>query len=105
MAAEDDLKAALSREWFHSHEEDQRGEIVFRPAHFAFPPSRGRKSISLHPAGKLTGTIPGATDVPADVRGTWKLDNKNLLLEYGSTKLRYEIISATPDKLVLKRRD
>ena len=55
--------------------------------------------------GKLSGTIPGATDVPEDVTGSWTLDGKQLALEYRHTKLRYRIISATPDKLVLQRLD
>ncbi len=43
----------LAQHWVHSHEEDTEEEMVFRPASYPFPPSRGRKSLQLEPGGRL----------------------------------------------------
>ena len=37
--------------WVHSHEEDTATEQVFRRAHYAFPPSRGREALELRSDG------------------------------------------------------
>ena len=48
----------LQRAWVHSHEEDTGAEMVFRPAGYSFPRSRGRRSFELTPGGKLTRGAP-----------------------------------------------
>ena len=44
---------ALYQHWVHSHEEDTNTEIVFRPATYNFPRSRGRRSFELKTDGIL----------------------------------------------------
>ena len=67
--------AALRRRWVHSHEEDTEGERVFRPASFAFPPSRGRSAFELRADGSFAESAPGPTDRPEETEGgRWKLE-------------------------------
>jgi hypothetical protein len=43
-----DLPPALFKEWLTSYEEDAKdGLLVYRPAGFAFPPSRGRTGFTI----------------------------------------------------------
>jgi hypothetical protein len=73
----------LTRRWIHSHEEDGAEEMVFRPAGFDFPPSRGRRVLDLHPDGSSTEQSPGPTDVPQESAGEWELQDDQLLLREG----------------------
>jgi hypothetical protein len=50
---ERDTERILRPCWVHSHEEDSDEEMVFRPAAYEFPPSRGRRSFELKPDGIL----------------------------------------------------
>ncbi len=71
----------LAGRWVHSHEEDSGDEMVFRPADYAFPPSRGREAIELHPDGSYTGSVPGPVDKPETTGGgTWALEGDKLVL-------------------------
>ncbi len=65
----------LAGRWVHSHEEDSGDEMVFRPADYAFPPSRGREAIELHPDGSYTGSVPGPVDKPEATEGEWSLED------------------------------
>jgi hypothetical protein len=97
--------ATLHRNWVHSHEEDTDDEQVFRPASYAFPPSRGRSALDLHPDGSYGESAPGPTDRPEEAQGgTWELDDDTLKLRAvdGSTHV-LKIASATPDRLVVKK--
>ncbi len=75
-----DGERILRRRWVHSHEEDTPEEMVFRPAAFAFPPSRGRRSFELKPDGVLVEGGIGPTDRPLETQGTWELGNGNRLV-------------------------
>ena len=65
----------LAGRWVHSHEEDSGDELVFRPAGYAFPPSRGREAIELHPDGSYAGSVPGPVDKPEATEGEWTLED------------------------------
>lgn len=95
--------AALNGHWVHSHEEDEDGEQVFRPASFRFPPSRGRRALDLRADGSYGGSVPGPADRPEEAAGTWRLDGDELELRAadGSTE-RLHVVSAEPDRLVLR---
>jgi hypothetical protein len=54
--------------------------MVFRPAAFGFPPSRGRRSFELKPDGVLVEGGIGPTDRPLETQGTWELRNDNRLV-------------------------
>jgi len=97
---------ALTRHWIHSHEEDTDIEMVFRPADFHFPPSRGRTGFELKSDGSLIQTGIAPTDGPQESRGTWKLADDQLLL-YTKSKTQpariLKIEQVAPDRLVIKK--
>ena len=96
--------AALHGRWVHSHEEDTPEGQVFRRESFPFPPSRGRRSLELRPDGGYDGNVPGPTDRPEETGGTWKLADHTIELHGpgGSTET-LQVVSAEPDRLVLRR--
>ena len=101
--AQVNLSDLTGKEWVHSHEEDGLDTIVFRPSSHSFPPSRGRKRMTLGEGGKMEGTIPGPVDAPTGVAGKWVLAGDRLTVSYGKTSLRYRLVSLAKDKLTLRR--
>jgi hypothetical protein len=95
----------LAQSWVHSHEEDTDTEMVFRPASFNFPRSRGRTAFDLKPDGSLVETAIGPTDRRQQSQGTWKLDGDKLVFYSGSGQAGrvMQIVSATKDRLVVKK--
>lgn len=95
---------ALLRHWVHSHEEDKGGEMVFRPASYAFPLSRGRRSLEFKAGGQLHRGGPGPDDRPTTSQGAWALDGKTLdLTGPGGSPEKFELASVTAEKLVLRK--
>jgi hypothetical protein len=90
----------LAGRWVHSHEEDSGDELVFRPAGYAFPPSRGREAIELHPDGSYAGSVPGPVDKPEATEGEWTLEDDGRL-RLGDRVL--EISEAAGDVLKVRR--
>jgi hypothetical protein len=101
-------KSVLEQHWVHSHEEDNDQEMVFRPASYKFPPSRGRASFDLKPDGQLTESGPGPSDRSEQKAGRWHLDaNNNLVLSSGSgrdeTSRVLKLHSAQRNRLVVSK--
>jgi hypothetical protein len=101
-------RSVLEQHWVHSHEEDNDKEMVFRPASYSFPPSRGRSSFDLKPDGSLTESGPGPTDRSEQKAGRWHLDaNNNLTLSSGSRRDEIsrvlKVHSADRNRLVVKK--
>jgi hypothetical protein len=96
--------AVLAKHWVHSHEEDTDSELVFRPASYAFPRSRGRSALDLRGDGSYSESMPGPADRPEAAAGTWELEGDSLRLKQadGSTRV-LQITSATTDRLVVRR--
>lgn len=96
--------AELSKTWVHSHEEDEGGTQVFRPANYPFPPARGRDALGLKADGSLVKSIPGPDDRASTLpEGSWKVDGKKLILQLqGDTSKEYAIESVDADKLLLR---
>jgi hypothetical protein len=96
----------LYQHWIHSHEEDTDKEMVFRPATFNFPRSRGRRSFELKSNGDLVETRIGSTDRPEKLQGNWKLENSNLIF-YTFSQLEpsrvMRIASLEKNRLVIKK--
>ncbi len=95
----------LHQEWVHSHEEDRGDEMVFRPASYPFPLSRGRRSIDLRRDGTVKHARPGPTDRRQVSQGRWEIDGETLKLLPASGSKPAEvlhIVSAAPDRLVLR---
>jgi hypothetical protein len=94
--------AALHGRWVHSHEEDTAEGQVFRPDSYPFPPSRGRRALDLRSDGSYGASAPGPTDRPEETGGTWKLAGDRLELRAADDSTEaYQVVSATPDRLVL----
>lgn len=87
-----------------SQEDDTDGELVFRPASYAFPPSRGRTSIDLRPDGTYLESAPGPVDVPEESTGRWTLEGDRLVLEAEGDRPghAWEITAADAKALTLK---
>jgi hypothetical protein len=93
---------ALVGRWMHSHEEDTDAHTVFRPATFAFPPSRGRKGFELRSDGSMTSFGVGPTDRRESSEGKWKLSGEELTLE-GDERKSHKIASVDKEKLVVQK--
>jgi hypothetical protein len=90
----------------HSHEEDAGDAEVFRPADFAFPRGRRpRSSIDLKSQGQASLKGGPAPDDRRTVEtGSWTVDGDELKLQLaGRADVRYRIVSADEEKLVLRR--
>ena len=77
-------ESVLSQHWVHSHEEDTATEMVFRPAAYNFPRSRGRKSFELKPDGSLLEIGIAPTDRQQESHGTWVWHDDDTLAFYAS---------------------
>ncbi len=97
----------LCQRWIHSHEEDTASEMVFRPASFTFPLSRGRKAFELRADGVLIETGIGPTDRPQEAQGRWKIENASRLIFYAASRSEptrvMEIVSVDKDRLVIRK--
>jgi hypothetical protein len=104
--AKDAIPDLLQKRWLHSHEEDSDTGMVFRPASFKFPPSRGRAGFDLKANNKFIEIGIAAADGPQESAGTWKLfDNKLELYKPSSSKpaRTLQIVSADKDRLVVRK--
>jgi hypothetical protein len=96
-------RSLLARAWTHSHEEDAPGRMVFRPAAFSFPPSRGRRSLDLSGGGEASLGTPGPDDRPTTTAARWSLAERVLILRRPSgNPERFEIDEVTPERLVVR---
>ena len=104
---ENDLLQTLQKHWVHSHEEDTATEMVFRPADFPFPRSRGRTAFELKPGNLLVESGIAPTDGPQITEGTWQLNEKNELVfskrAATSASRVLPIVSAAADRLVIRK--
>jgi hypothetical protein len=104
--AKDVTPEVLQRRWLHSHEEDSDAEMVFRPASFKFPPSRGRAGFDLKPNQSYVDIGIAPTDGPQESTGTWKLQDDQLQLfnQSSATPARtLQIVSADKNRLVVRK--
>jgi len=104
--AKDATPELLQRRWLHSHEEDSDTEMVFRPASFKFPPSRGRAGFDLKANKSFIDIGIAPTDGPQESSGTWKLQDDQLQLSTPSSSppvRTLEIVSVDKNRLVVKK--
>jgi hypothetical protein len=102
----DAMPDLLQKRWLHSHEEDSDTEMVFRPASFKFPPSRGRAGFDLRPNNSYIDIGIAPADGPQESKGTWNLQDNRLELftSLSSTPARtLQIVSADKNRLVVKK--
>ncbi len=91
--------------WVHSHEEDSATEMIFRPASFSFPRSRGRDSFELQ-ANALIERGPGPADAATETRGTWSVSaDGGLSFFHGAAKKAarvMKVVSVQPERMVIR---
>lgn len=103
---ERDTEKILQRRWRHSHEEDKENVMVFRPASFEFPPSRGRRSFELKPDGSLVEGRIGPDDRPLENQGSWELEDDDRLVlrpAPSATPRVMKIASVDENRLVIEK--
>lgn len=61
----------IGRTWLLSYEESKDGVEVYRPATYAFPPSRGRTGFSFDSNGEFTQLAIAPTDGHEVHKGKW----------------------------------
>jgi hypothetical protein len=103
MAAGVQADQLLGR-WFHSHEESQGDRLVFRPADFAFPPSRGRTALVFGQGGDLQVEGPGPDDRRRATSGRWRLQGNVLTTTAPGWSGAFTVESVDERALVLRRR-
>jgi hypothetical protein len=104
---EDVKPEIICKRWIHSREEDTSTEMVFRPASFNFPLSRGRMGFELRADRSLVEIGSGAADRPQETPGRWDLREGNEVLFYplssSEPSRAMQILSADADRLVIKK--
>ena len=96
----------FQKRWLHSHEDDSDMEMVFRPASFKFPPSRGRAGFDLKPNHSFIEIGIAPADGPLESAGTWNLEDNELRFfkPSSSTPARtLQIVSVDNDRLRVKK--
>jgi hypothetical protein len=97
----------LSRRWLHAHEEDTATEMVFRPATYKFPPSRGRRGFELKTDGALVDIGIGPVDRPQETPGTWRLEKDGPLLLFlggaAEPSRVLKVLSVDRNRLVVRK--
>jgi len=101
------IASQIQKQWVHSHEEDSASEMVFRPATFAFPRSRGRVAFELKPDHSLVETGLAPSDGPQMDSGKWELTPDSKLIFYKESPNQpirtLQIASAGEDRLVVRK--
>ena len=106
MSDTDPLPPSLFGQWVHSHEEDHDGIEVYRPAGYAFPPSRGRRGFKLHQDGRAAYNGIGAVDRPETIEGRWaRQDDGRIRLDLDGrvSLVSFEVISVDGEQLEVRR--
>lgn len=97
----------LLQTWIHSHEDDTATERVYRPAGYAFPPSRGRTGFELRPDRTFTRIGISPRDGSTRTDGTWEYEeNDERVLTLSPSAGQREIVrimSVAPDRLLIMK--
>lgn len=73
MQESERVRQYIVQRWMHSHEEDTASEMVYRPATFNFPRSRGRSGFDFRPDGMCTVIGIGPTDRSQTSECRWEV--------------------------------
>lgn len=103
----EELQECIRRNWIHSHEEDTQSVRVYRPATYAFPPSRGRRGFEFQEDGKLIYHGIAAADGSEQMPGRWAMEAPNrIMIEVDSERISpfaLEIVSCDEHELKVRR--
>lgn len=82
------LPPQIFKSWINSYEENEQDLIVYRLEGFPFPPARFREKLNFKENGEFILTVPGATDVPEEIQGTWESSVKDkILVQFPNSKI------------------
>jgi hypothetical protein len=96
----------LFQQWIHSREEDTPTEIVYRPAGFPLPPSRGRSGVEFHADGTFKRIGIGPTDISNVKAGSWQIEAANadlVHIEVDGKPQTLSIQDLKQDRMAIKR--
>ena len=96
----------LAREWVEVREEADGDRLVFRPAGYPVPPTRGgRRHLQLAPSGEVRSLAQGPADaMKTKGSGSWSRDGDVLRLDLKGWEGDYVIEELGNDRLELRRR-
>lgn len=102
-----DLQSCILKHWIHSHEEDEQGIMVYRPANYNFPPSRGRAGFEFREGGTLVYYGIGRADGSEQSSGRWLIKEPNRVrVHVDNERIQpfvLEVISCDDQVLKVKR--
>ena len=96
----------LCRRWVRSRGEDSATELVYRPADFPLPPSRGRSGFEFKEDGTFKRIGIGATDISRVEAGTWRIDDAQpdqIHVEVAGEDKVFQIQDLAPDRLSIQK--
>lgn len=99
-------KNIFGQRWLHSHEEDTANEMVFRPATYSFPPSRGRTGFELRPDGSALAIGIARADGPQEGEAEWSFQGgSEIRIQVPKTRetRSLNLLSVAPDRLVVRK--
>ncbi len=103
----EELRECVLRHWIHSHEEDTQDLRVYRPADYAFPPSRGRMGFEFREGGDLVYYGIAPADGSEQSSGRWAIEGTNQVrIEVDSERIQpfvLEVVSCDEGGLKVKR--
>ncbi|MFZ1426918.1 MAG: hypothetical protein WAS21_09140 [Geminicoccaceae bacterium] len=96
----------LARDWVEVREEADGDRLVFRPAGYPVPPTRGgRQHLQLAPSGEIRSLAQGPADaMETKGSGSWSRDGDVLRLKLKGWEGEYVIEELGNDRLELRRR-
>jgi len=101
------LPDAVFQRWLHSHEEDTNTHRVYRPASFAFPPSRGRTGFELRRDGSVTQIGINPRDGASEQAGRWELkgdaEPEIVVTSTSGSRQVLRVARVDPDRLVVQK--
>jgi hypothetical protein len=102
-----DLQTCILGRWMHSHEEDAEGVTVYRPADYAFPPSRGRTGFEFREGGELVYGGIARADGSTLSSGHWIVTEPNRIsIEIDNertTPIVLDVVDCSKEALRVKR--
>ena len=97
----------LHQRWLHSHEEDTDSELVYRPATFRFPPSRGRDGFEFKSDFTCLEIGIGPTDAIQERLGSWEVEENDgieiCIHPKASEMQKIRVSSVDGERLVIKK--
>ena len=101
------LTTCILGHWIHSHEEDTQDVMVYRPANYNFPPSRGRMGLEFREGGALVYHGIGRADGTEQSTGHWVIEEPNRIrINVDNERIQpfvLQVVSCNDQELKVKR--